>query len=326
MGRASEPGEVVTLGEVMALFLASDRLPVERAAGFSLGYAGAEATVAVGLSRLGHRARLVSALGDDALGRRIRALLGDEGVITDDVRISAAPTGVLVRDAPRDSPVVVQYYRQGSAASLMTPDDVPADRVRAAALVHVTGITPALSETAFGTTLHLVELARSAGVPVSFDPNVRLRLAGPAEWRRIIEAFAPLTDIVLTGADDASVVTGEDPAAWFLERGATTVVVKDGARGARETDGRTTDHQPALAVDPVDPVGAGDAFAAGWLHAWLTGGDRARRLRTAATVAGLCVAAHGDVTGLPTAAELDRVLESDPDFGTGVLDGTGVQR
>lgn len=302
-------GPVVTLGEVMALFLAEPGPGLGTATAFELQCAGAEATVAVGLARLGHRTAYLGRLGDDALGHQVRRTLRGHGVDVDGLRlVPDGPTGVLVRDAPADRPLTVQYLRSGSAASTVHADDVDPGTVRGAALLHVTGITAVLSASARAAVLHAVRLAREAGVPVSLDPNVRHRLASPQVWREVLVELAPLADIVLTGTDDAAVVTDGDPARWFLDRGATTVVVKDGTRGAWEADATGTVRQPVRPTVAVDPVGAGDAFAAGWIGGWLRGLAPADRLREAAAVASLCVGARGDLPGLPDAATLRRVL------------------
>jgi 2-dehydro-3-deoxygluconokinase len=213
-----------------------------------------------------------------------------------------------VRDAPQDRPTSVQYYRRHSAASGLAVGDVPDQLVREATLLHVTGITAMLSESSDAALTRAVAVAREAGTVVTFDPNVRRKLGSPEAWRDVITTIAASADVVLTGVDDARAVTDGDPAAWFLDRGASTVVVKDGANGAWETDGDTTVRQPAFAVTAVDPVGAGDAFAAGWIHGRLCGLGRAERLRTAAAVAALCVGVRGDVPGLPDRETLQRVL------------------
>ena len=307
----------MTLGEVMALFLAAPGPGLGTGTSFELQCAGAEATVAVGLSRLGHAAAYVGRLGTDPLGAQVLRLLRGYGVDVSGVRlVTDGPTGVLVRDAPRDRPVSVQYYRAGSAASTLQPDDLRgsvAEAIRAARMLHVTGITAVLSRTARATLLEAIALARAAGVPVCLDPNVRSTLAGPDSWREVLNELAPLADVVLTGADDAEVVTAGDPAAWFLERGARTVVVKDGVRGAYETDGIHTVRQSVRPTVALDPVGAGDAFAAGWIGAWLRGLAPEERLREASAVASLCVGARGDLPGLPNAEMLHRVLNNEED-------------
>lgn len=318
--------EVVTVGEVMALLLAPVGVPLGEASAYEQQHAGAESNVAVGLARLRHQVAFVSRLGDDRLGRRIHRDLRGEGVDVGSVTLDPqAPTGLLLRDALGHG-VCVDYHRAGSAATRMTPADLPLERIREARMLHLTGITAALSPTAHETALTAARTAREAGVAVVFDPNVRMRLASAERWRELVETFTDLADVLLVGADDAASVGLDDPVAWAHERGVGVVVLKDGARGASEShdpaavraralpptssDNRAAWRRPAVAVrDVVDPVGAGDAFAAGWLSAWLRGRDPDRRLAEAAAVAACVVGTRGDVPGLPDPATRDRLLD-----------------
>lgn len=296
------------MGEAMALMLAAQGSPLGEATAHELSYAGAESNVAVGLARLGHRVAFVSRLGDDHLGRRVRRELRGEGIDVDAVTLDPArPTGLLVRDTVATG-ISVGYHRAGSAATALAPDDVPTDLLGRTRLLHLTGITAALSESARAACVHAAQRARAAGATVSLDPNVRLRLARPEQWRQIVEQLTPLTDILLIGADDAATIGVDDPIAWAHDLGVPTVVLKDGARGAIESSEGQRRHQPALTVPVVDPVGAGDAFAAGWLSGWLRGLPPEQRLREAAAVAACVVATRGDVPGLPDPGGRDRML------------------
>lgn len=301
--------EVVTIGEVLAVLLAEPGLPLGEAGTYTATYAGAEANVAVGLARLGHPTALVSRLGDDAFGRRVRRELRGEGVDVTGIALDPArPTGLLLRDSLAGRPVSVAYHRAGSAATALSPDDVDAQQVRAARVLHLTGITPALSSSADAACRRAAEIAHEAGVRVSFDPNVRLRLADPARWREIADSYAALADVVLVGVDDAAALGVDDPIVWAHQAGARHVVVKDGARGARESVDGEVHSQPAITVPVVDTVGAGDAFAVGWLSALLRGVPAPQRLAEGAAVAACVVATRGDIPGLPDAATRDAVL------------------
>ncbi|MGH3646051.1 MAG: sugar kinase, partial [Micromonosporaceae bacterium] len=256
--------EVVTLGEAMALFLAEPGAAVSHARWFDASVAGAEANVAIGLSRLGHRVAYVGRVGADPMGVAVlRTLRGEAvdvtGVVTDPER----PTGLLIRDAPAGQPIQVVYRRSGSAGSALCVEDLPEAALAAAPVVHLTGITAVLSDSARDAVRAAADPARH----VVFDPNIRLRLASVATWRSLVEEFAPLVDTVLVGAEELTLLDLEP--AWFIERGAAVVVVKDGGRGAWATDGTQTWKAPARAVPVVDPVGAGDAFAAGWVSGLL---------------------------------------------------------
>lgn len=308
--------EIVTFGEPMALLLAERDLPLDAATGFAWSIAGAESNLAIGLARLGHSVAYAGRVGDDVFGARIRRELRAEGIdvgglITD----PELPTGLLIRDSPVDRPITVHYRRSGSASTAYRVDDLPGTAIRAARLLHLTGITAALSESSFRACKAAMIMARDAGVAVSFDPNLRLRLAGPDEWARIVDELARHADLIFVGADEATMITGGAPTEeWFFERGAGTVVIKDGGNGAVEHAPGSSTAVGVRRVPLVDPVGAGDAFNTGWLSAWLRGLPTDRRLAEGAAVASLVVATHGDAIGLPDAATRDRVLAEGADI------------
>lgn len=314
------PHDVVTLGEAMALFLADPGTPLTSAHRFTRQVAGAESNVAVGLARLGCSVAWIGRVGDDAFGRAVVRELRGEGVDVGAVVVDPLrPTGLLARDAHAHRPVEVVYGRAGSAGANLEPGDVPAALVTSARLLHLTGITPVLSASAAAAVWRAADLAAEQGVAISFDPNLRRRLCPPA---RAVELLAPLAErarLILAGLDEAVVMSGrstrEDAASWFLERGAELVVLKSGAEGAWGTDGSTCWTCPAEPVPVVDPVGAGDAFNAGFLAGWLGGVPVPQALAQASLVAASVVAAHGDLAGLPTSAEL-----------TSLLGGAGVVR
>lgn len=310
--------EVVTGGEAMVLLLATADVPLAAAREFSAEIAGAESNVAIGLARLGHRVAFYGRVGDDVFGERIRRELRGEGVdvsglVTDGQR----PTGLLFRDTVQGSPLTVVYRRTDSAASALSRADLPRAMIEGAQMLHVTGITAALSGTAYEATLAAMGLAREAGVEVSFDPNVRLRLAAPTRWQEIVDAMSRRADVVLTGAEEAEVFCpGQNAVEWLSERGASTVVMKRGHDGASEHavgQGQGCWQEPVRSVPVADPVGAGDAFDAAWLSARLRGEPPQQRLREACAVASLVVATRGDSTGLPDAARRDTVLGEGPD-------------
>ncbi|MBA3528596.1 MAG: sugar kinase [Propionibacteriaceae bacterium] len=312
--------EVVTFGEAMILFLAAGETPLAHASQFDSFIAGTESNLAIGLARLGHRVGFFGRVGADVFGERIRRELRGEGVDVSALGTDAhRPTGLMVRDAVRAAPITVGYRRSGSAATALVTGDPPTSMIEQARVLHVTGITAALSDTSYEATLEAMRIATRAGVRVSFDPNLRLRLAPVSRWQEIVDTLARHCDIALTGAEEAEIFCpGVQPQTWFGERGASIVVVKRGALGASEyafaaPAGQVTVHEPARAVAMVDPVGAGDAFDAGWLSGWLRGLAPTERLREAAAVASLVVATRGDATGLPDVATRDRVLAEGQD-------------
>lgn len=283
---ARQPGDrpaptVVCLGETMALVAPDPPAPLAVADRFVLSHAGAESNVAATLARLGTRALWCSRLGDDPFGHRILAELAADGVDTSLVTRSTARTGVMFKD-PAGATTGVRYYRDGSAAARM--DGTDGDRALAGSpdVVHLTGITPALSPSCAGMIDHVLNRASATGTLVSFDVNHR-----PALWPDLATAAAVLlrlaqrSDIVLVGLDEAARLWGTASAAdvrALLDQ-PRVLVVKDGDRSASSfEDGRRTE-VPALAVEVVESVGAGDAFAGGWLHARLAGADAEDALR-----------------------------------------------
>ncbi|CAA9417583.1 MAG: 2-dehydro-3-deoxygluconate kinase [uncultured Propionibacteriaceae bacterium] len=308
--------EIVTFGEAMTLLLATDDLPLLVADRLGIGIAGAESNLATGLARLGHQVAYFGRVGADVFGERIRRGLRAEGIdVSYLISDPELPTGLLIRDSTPGRPITVNYRRAGSAASATSVADIPRDVIEQARVLHATGITAALSPSAYETTLEAMTLAREAGVTVTFDPNIRLRLADIDRWRQIIDVLARQADIVFTGADESKLIcVEEDPAEWYTERGATIVVVKDGVNGATEYGPEGTVHEGARTVTAVDPVGAGDAFNAGWLSAWLHGLPEVDRLRQGSAVASLVVATRGDSTGLPDATIRNAILADSQDI------------
>ncbi|MFJ9040360.1 sugar kinase [Streptomyces sp. NPDC102406] len=287
----SPRARVVCVGETMAQVTPVDGEGLERSRALRLAVAGAESTVAQYLADLGHRAAWVSRVGDDPFGRRVVTAVASRGVDVSGVLTDpAAPTGVYFKD-PGPAGTRVHYYRAGSAASLMGPGD--ADRVDLAGvrLLHLTGITPALSEGCAALTRALMERAADSGTLVSFDVNHR-----PALWGSSAHAGAVLcdlarrADVVLVGRDEGETLWGTPTAEDIRDRLAPrgTLVVKDGSVGAVEfpASGAGGVFVAAPVVDVVEAVGAGDAFAAGYLGALLDGAAARERLALGHRLAG----------------------------------------
>jgi 2-dehydro-3-deoxygluconokinase len=292
---------LVTVGEVLAVLDSADPGPLRHAREFRLTIAGAEANVAIGAARLGTRVAYAGRVGDDEFGRLVLSTLRGEGVDVSGVVIDEeAPTALMVKEHRLPGVAGVSYYRSGSAGSRLTPGDLPADLIRGADLLHVSGITPALSDGAREAVLAAVELAPR----VSVDVNYRSRLWPVDEATPVLSALAAQADILFAGEDEAELITGSRDPAVLAALGPAEVLVKRGADGCVAfCDGRrlTCGARPVRAVDAV---GAGDAFAAGYLADRLAGHDPGLALRTAVTTGAFAVTQHGDWEGLPRRAEL----------------------
>ncbi len=307
--------ELVTLGETMALVAAPDIGLLRHATSLRLSCGGAESNLAIGVSRLGHAATWVGRVGDDEFGVMVRRMLAAEGVAGRVLVDPGAPTGLMVKYRRTGTVTQVQYYRKGSAGSRLEPGDVDADLVRRARILHVTGITPALSDSAREAVGYAVEVARAAGVLVSLDLNYRRLLWSPREAGPVLAGLVRQADIVFATEPEALlVVDGDSPAALGRALGALgpeQVLVKLGALGAVAVLGDEVLTVPAVPVTEVDPVGAGDAFAAGYLSTLLAGGTPARCLATGALAGAYTVTVPGDWEGLPGPADLDLIRVAD---------------
>lgn len=270
---------------------------------------GAESNVAIGLARLGRTVGYVGRVGADSLGRRILRTLRGEGVdVSGIVRDETAPTAVLLKERLRTGATAVTYHRTGSAGSGLSAADLPPsfDGVRH---VHVTGITLQLSDTARAATLEAMRRARAAGARVSLDANFRRKLASDSQLVATFGEAADLADDVLIGRAEAALCAGasDDEAIdrYAAALNAPIVVVKGRRGGARAFTADGVVEVDAVPTTVIDPVGAGDAFAVGYLHARLDGGGLREALTLGGRVAARVIGSHGDYHGLPYSDEIE---------------------
>lgn len=304
--------DVVTVGEAMALLMARQPLPLAEVSEFERATAGAELNVAVGLSRLGYKVGYISALGQDSLGRNLLNFMQAEGLDLRHLRLDGQhPTGFMLKSMALDgSDPEVEYFRRGSAASHLSRADIPSGAYQQARLLHLTGISPALSDSCRDMVLTMAAQARGAGRMVSFDPNLRPRLWPSQEaMTETVNALASLADVVMPGLGEGRLLTGCTDAAeiadFYLARGARQVVVKLGPEGAYYAgpEGRGT--APGVPVQKVvDTVGAGDGFAVGVISALLEGLPLALAAARGNAVGARVVQFRGDCEGLPTRSQL----------------------
>ncbi|GGX68517.1 sugar kinase [Streptomyces anandii] len=308
--------DVVALGESMVTFLPTRPGRLADVPSFERAIGGAESNVACVLAAAGHSARWVGRVGADGFGDHLVEAIGSYGVDVSHVRRDPTrPTGVYFRtagDRATDAHEVA-YYRAGSAASAMTADNLDLAAVRAGRVLHLSGITAALSA-------GCLELVRELTAPrpgrplVSFDVNHRPGLWREADAGRALLEPARRADLVLVGEDEAAEawgVTGGPDAIRELLPQPPVLVVKQGGRGAVafHPGGRTC--VPALHVAVVSPIGAGDAFAAGFLSATLRGLPVRDRLRHGHLMAAAALTVPGDLAAPPARHHADRLAALD---------------
>jgi 2-dehydro-3-deoxygluconokinase len=292
----------------MALLTAEQVGPLRHAKSLRLTIAGAESNLAIGVRRLGVPAAWLGRVGDDEFGELIRSTVAGQQVDTTAIVDPEAPTGLMIKERRTGTRTRVRYYRSGSAGSRLTPADLDAAPIATARILHVTGITPALSRTARDTVFAAVASAREHGLLVSVDLNYRRALWDPDQARVVFRDLVRGADILLATEDEgrlvADVDTPEKLAAELAALGPAEVLVKLGDRGAAaHIDGQAYP-VPPRPVAVLDPVGAGDAFAAGYLASRCQGADAAGRLAAATTTGAFAVTVAGDWEGAPTVAEL----------------------
>jgi 2-dehydro-3-deoxygluconokinase len=301
--------EIVAIGEPMFELAQAPGENVWRS-----GFGGDTSNAMIAAARSGASAGYISALGDDAFGRAFRELWAAEGVDATHVATRAdAYTGVyFITHA--DEKHQFSYIRTGSAASRLAPADVPADCIRTARVLHISGITLAISPSAADAGFAAIRLAREAGVLVSFDTNYRPRLWPLDRARAVMHAAAALSDICRPGLDDVVALTGlSDPDAivdHYLRLGPRIVALTLGAQGALVATRERRERLAPLPCRAVDASGAGDAFDGAFLAEYLRGGDPFAAGRYANAAAALSTEGHGAVAPIPRRAAVLEALAS----------------
>ncbi len=311
------PDTIVTIGETMALLHSRTPGPLAHASSLALGVGGAESNFAVAVRRLGTAASWIGRIGADSLGDKVIRELRAEDLTVHAIRDRDAPTGLMIKERRTTDASRVWYYREGSAGSRLSPADLPHRVIETAALLHVTGITPALSESAAAAITTAVHLAVQAGVPVSFDVNHRSSLWRDRNPTTVYRQLAASSTIVFAGYDEARLIVPgltkvAELADAIADLGPSQVVIKLGAEGCHAVADGTSASLPAVPIDPVDTVGAGDAFVAGYVTEYVAGQDLTTRLRTAVAVGAFACLNPGDWEGMPRREELDLLQSSEP--------------
>lgn len=298
--------DIITFGEAMAVFVPAEHGPLRHVRHFEKHVAGAEFNLAIGAARLGLEAGWISRVGRDEFGEEIVRVLRSEGVDTRHVRYSTRPTGVYFKEYSALGEPRVSYYRAGSAASELGPDDIDPGYIASTQVLHVTGITPLLSDTCLRATRKAVDAAHQAGVTVALDPNIRYKLVAPGDVPRVFRPLLEDSDLVLAGESELRAILQDNTSPLeqleqaVLDLGPRLVVVKRGADGAvARTAEERVEEGPYSVERVVDPIGAGDGFDAGFLAGWLREWDLRQCLRLGNLVGACATGVHGDYEGYP---------------------------
>ncbi|TIH36657.1 sugar kinase [Subtercola vilae] len=307
---------VVTMGETMGSFSSERAHPLMRGQSLSLSHAGSESNVAVALSRLGVTTRWVGCVGDDAVGRMIVRELRAEGVDVQAHVIAGAATATMVKERLSPEHWSVGYNRSSSAGSRLSPAHTADALTPQTELLHVTGITLALGGGPRRAVLAAISRARAANVLVSLDVNHRLALWSAESAGAVLRKVLPFVDIVFASAHEAQMLCeGSSPselAEQLGQSGVPEVVLTMGAAGSvAYTPASGLVECPARPATVVDPVGAGDAFVAGYLAARLEGEPLTERLALGTALGHAAVSTAGDWEGSPSRAQLAATMGDD---------------
>ncbi len=306
---------LMLIGEPLGLLIAESEGKLEAVENFSVAVAGAELNVAIALRRLGHSVSYMTKLGKDPFGTRVKNCLDNNKIETDLVSYSDTHvTGFMMKGSTNEGDPSIFYYRNGSAASTITCNDITSIDYDKFSYVHVTGIFPAISESCLNATRLLIQTARMRGKFITFDPNLRPQLwKNKNEMIATINELAVQSDIVMPGIQEARILTGYDneksAAEFYLNAGVKTVIVKLGALGAYTAQRNGTSfYTPGFALKKeniIDTVGAGDGFAGGVISALMEGLSLRESVSRGNAIGAIQLCFRGDNEGLPTREELE---------------------
>lgn len=309
---------VITIGEPMVVFIAEEEGELKDVNKFSKGLAGSELNVSIGLSRLGHGVSYITQLGNDPFGEYIFDCIENE-INIDKKYIKKTDnysTGFYMKSKVSKGDPSIFYYRKNSAASNIDLDFIKKIDLSNYKYLHITGITPAISEKMRDNVFTLIEKAKENGLKISFDPNIRESLwSSKIEMIETLNKIAYSSDYIIPNVKEGKILTGknnpEDIANFYIEKGVKNVIVKLGEVGCYIRSNDTSEYLQGFKVsNVVDTVGAGDAFVAGFLSGLLSGKDLVESSSIGNAMGAITVTHKGDNEGLPTFEKLQEFIEN----------------
>ena len=307
---------VFTLGDALITFNPSETGPLRYVPSFTRKVGGAELNFAIGCARLGLNIKWASRLGGDEFGRVIYNFARGEGVDLSEVEfVENYPTSLNFKEIREDGSGKTFYYRYQSPILTMEPSDITEDMFEGVDLIHLTGVFLAIDPKNFAIVKRVLEIAAEKDIRISFDPNIRLKLWTLDQAKAAYMEILPSVDILLAGLDEIEMIIG-DSADRALEQCAKDfnieqLVIKDGGNGARVYQNGAWHKKEAFPVNPIDTVGAGDGFDAGYVYATLHGYSPEEALEFANGVGALVTTVSGDNEGLPYLEEVTALIRKE---------------
>lgn len=309
--------KIATIGETMIIFQTMQLGNLEDFNSVQQKIGGAESNYAIGLARLGHCVKYMSRIGGDPFGKKIKKAIRSEGVDVSEVKvIENARTGLLFKEQKYQHKMNIYYYRENSAASQMSTADLPSNFFEGVQYFHVTGITPAISESCKELIFSAIQLAKKNGVKIIFDPNIRFKLWTKEQAFQTLNQLVELSNYILAGEEEAEFLTNENDEKQMckaLSRGQAekVVVLKRGERPTLIFANEQFTEVPTQKVKTVlDSVGAGDAFAAGFTHGLILNKSLAESVNFGNLLGACVIQQYGDIEGLPTLQDLNDLIEN----------------
>lgn len=308
--------ELLTIGETMVSLVSREYKRLEYGPSLDMHIAGAESNTAIGLRKLGHSATFITRIGSDSLGQLILRMIRAEGVDTSYVKVdSDYSTGIMFKENLSNDKTAVYYYRENSAATRLNTSDIPEEAITKAKIVHLTGITPILSSSCRQMIFDVMDIAESGGCAISFDPNIRKKLWKNNDYSPLIKEYISRSSYILVGLDEAKILYGTDDvkqlAELILSSGKVEyLAIKNGDKGAWVCDHSRQYFIPPVPCNPVDSVGAGDAFNAGFLAGILEKRSLKECGSIGAIAGALATETKGDIEGLPNRQDIRNLLDN----------------
>jgi 2-dehydro-3-deoxygluconokinase len=300
---------VIALGEPMIEFNQTR----QGEASYRQGFGGDTTNFAIAVARQGVSSGYLTKIGDDEFGQLFMQLWKDEGVDTRGVQSDSTAHTAVYFVSHGEAGHSFSYLRAGSAASRMTPSDFSPELITNARFLHVSGISQAISASACDTVFYAIEQARAAGVSISYDPNLRLKLWPLPRAQAIIRATISLCDYFLPSIDDARVFSGREHQDavldWCFKAGATNVLLKLGKEGVIVATSSRRTHVPGFAVNAVDATGAGDCFGGALVARLHQGDELLAAARYANAAAALTTTDYGAIAPIPRAEQVLALLK-----------------
>ena len=301
---------IFTLGDALITFNPCATGPLRYVNSFERKLGGAELNFAIGCARLGLNVKWMSRLGGDEFAKYIYKTVRGEGINMDYVEhVASYPSSLNFKEILENGSGKTFYYRYQSPILTMTEDDIEESMFDDVAYVHLTGVFLAIAPQNLQIVLKILRLAKTKGIPVSFDPNIRLKLWTIEQARAAYFEVFPYVDILLTGLDEIEMIIGQMPLEQFAAQyNIGQLVVKDGANGSKVyVDGQWHVAEPFKVV-PIDTVGAGDGYDAAYIFGIMKGYSVDERLRFANAVGAMVTTVKGDNEGLPEFMEVQAFL------------------